>query len=308
MKKNFNLKNLLQYRYNHDMDLLKKWIKFKRFTDEQEINLSYHHIFGEYPNLLNPKRLNEKIQWLKLNDRDPSYSMYADKYAVRQFIKTNFGEEFLIPLLYETTNYRTITMDTIPDVPCIIKANHDSGHYMIVRDKNTIDIKKLREDCRYWLHLNHYEVSREWQYNNIKPRRIIIEKLLQTKEGKLPNDYKFHYINGELQFIYVSYDREGINDRCMYDENWNHLPFIWIPKNSWTSKKNTTEVPRPESLDMMKEFGSKVAKLFKYVRVDFYDVDGKLYFGEITLHHGSGFDRFFPDEYDFVYGEKLSLK
>lgn len=306
MKK--SIESFLPYRLSHDLDLLWKKLRFWHRSDEEEIKRFYYHVFNKYPDLQNPQTLNEKIQWLKLYDRKPIYSMYADKYAVRQYIKENFGEEYLIPLLFETTDYKKVTLATIPDVPCIIKANHDSGHYRIVRDKSNIDINKLQEDCRYWLHLNHYEISREWQYNDINPRRIIIEKLLQTKDGKLPNDYKLHYINGELQFVYISYDREGINDRCMYDKDWNHLPFIWIPDETWTSQKNTTEVPKPLSFERMKEFGDKVAKNFKYVRVDFYDVDGQLYFGEITLHHGSGYDRFFPDEYDLIYGQKLNLK
>ena len=128
---------------------------------------------------------------------------------------------------------------------------------------------------------------------------------MQTKSGKIPNDYKLHYINGELQFVYVSFDREGVNDRCTYDSNWNRLPFVWVPKDTYRPSMNTADVPCPESFDLMKKFGAEIAKNFKYVRVDFYDVDGKLYFGEITLYHGSGFDVFFPEKYDQIYGAKM---
>ena len=201
-----------------------------------------------------------------------------------------------------------IKEENIPDCDCILKANHDSGHYQIIRDKKKVNYPVLRENCRYWLSMNYYKESKEWQYKNISPRRIIIEKLLVTKEGKIPNDYKLHYINGELQFVYVSYDREGKNDRCTYDENWNRLPFVWIPPKSYRENINTSDVPCPPTFEKMKEFGARVAKLFKYVRVDFYDVDGKLYFGEITLHHGSGMDIFYPEKYDKIFGDKLRLQ
>ena len=130
--------------------------------------------------------------------------------------------------------------------------------------------------------------------------------MLLTKEGKLPNDYKLHYINGKLQFIYVSFDRQGINDRCVYDENWNRLPFVWVPKQTYRENMNTAKVPCPATFDLMKKYGAEIAKDFKYVRVDFYDVDGILYFGEITLYHGSGYDSFFPEEYDEYFGKLIS--
>lgn len=270
----------------------------------------YKEVFGRELNLECPQRLTEKIQWLKLYDRRDFFSQCADKYAVRDYLKSKFGDEceqYLIPLLYQTEKWSDITLSIIPNEPCIVKANHDSGHFSIIRDKSKVDIVELRNNCKKWLQSDYYKLSREWQYKNIKPRRIIIEKLLQTKSGKIPNDYKLHYINGDLQFVYVSYDREGINDRCVYDRNWERCPFIWVPKETYRTTMNTAEVPKPSSFDKMIEFGDAIAKDFAYVRVDFYDVDGQLYFGEITLHHGSGFDTFFPDSYDMYFGNKCDL-
>ena len=129
-----------------------------------------------------------------------------------------------------------------------------------------------------------------------------------TSDNKVPNDYKLHFINGKLEFVYVSFDRFGINDRCTFDKDWNRLPFVWIPASSFRAGINTADVPKPESFELMKEFGSKIAKDIPYVRVDFFDVDGHLYFGEITLYHGSGYDKFFPDSYDEYYGNKLIIK
>lgn len=267
----------------------------------------YKKIFKRELNLDNPRTLNEKIQWLKLYVKDPFTTQLADKFAVREFISDNFGEKYLIPLLYETTNPSDIKVENMPNCPFIIKPNHSSGRYMIIRNKNEVNYNRLRFKCRCWLSYNYYDISKEWQYKDIKPRRIIVEKLLLTKSGKIPNDYKLHYINGKLQFIYVSYDREGVNDRCLYDPKWNKLDFVWVPSGSYRPDMNTSLVPKPESFDKMNEFGTKIASKFKYVRVDFYDVDGQLYFGEITLHHGGGTDKFFPDKYDRIYGDLLEL-
>lgn len=277
------------------------------YSDKEYIKKSYKYVFGKDLNLDNPVTLTEKMQWIKLYQKEPLRTICADKYEVRNYLRDKFGEEYLIPLLYQTEDYRDIKKDIIPDCNCILKANHDCGHYLIIRDKESVDYKTLRENCRFWLNTNYYHVTREWQYKNIKPR-IIIEKLLETKEGKIPNDYKFHFINGEFQFVYVSYDREGVNDRCTYDENWNRLPFVWVPDTSYRETMNSTDVPKPASFDKMMQFGKEIAKDFDYVRVDYYDVDGHLYFGEVTLIHGSGHDTFYPEKYDRLYGEKLKLK
>ena len=269
--------------------------------------LKYRVKMGHSLNLKHPKLFTEKMQWIKLYDRNDFQTICADKYAVRDYLGKSFGEEYLIPLLYETTNVNDIKPENIPDCHCILKTNHDSGHYLIIRDKTKVDYAKLRVNLKSWLARNYYNHSKEWQYKNINPHRIIVEKLLETKAGKIPNDYKLHYINGELQFVYVAFDREGVNDRCVFDKNWNRLPFVWVAPKQYYEGMNTTDVPCPDSFAKMKEFGDEIAKKFKVVRVDFYDVDGKLYFGEITLHHGSGMDHFYPAEYDKIFGDKLVL-
>ncbi len=274
-------------------------------SDLYLIRKKYKKTFDRYPDVENPKLLTEWIQKLKLNDRNPALTQLVDKYAVRKVIENRFGKEYVIPLVFETTNVKDINPDKILDYPCIVKSNHDSGHYKIIRTPKDVDWKALQIDCKHWLKRQYYNGSQEWPYKNINPRRIVVEKLLQTESGKIPNDYKLHYINGELQFVYVSFDRECVNDRCTYDSNWNRLPFVWVPKETFRPSMNTAEVPCPGSFALMKKYGAEIAKDFKYVRVDFYDVDGKLYFGEITLYHGSGFDVFFPGEYDEIYGAKI---
>lgn len=276
-------------------------------SDENAIKRRFEIVFGNQPDLRYPKTLNEKVQWLKLNERKDFHTIHADKFAVRKFIGDTFGEDLLIPLLYHTNNWRNINKENIKRGPCVIKSNHDSGGVQIIRNLKDVDWSILRIKCKYWLSLNYYYISRQWQYKNIKPRLIMVEELLVTNTGKIPNDYKLHFINGFLNFIYVSFDREGINDRCIYDCNWNRLHFMWIEKENFRQNMNTSMVPKPASFERMVEIGSQIAKEYKYVRIDFYDVDGKLYFGEITHHHGGGFDMFFPETYDLHFGKKLDL-
>ena len=299
----FGLLGLKLYHYLYKLRVdVSYWFK----SDVNYTRSKYKKVFGFYPNLDSPKTLTEKLQWIKLNEKSELRTMVSDKYAVREYLRAKFGDRYLVPLLYETTDYKLLTEDTIPNVHCIVKANHDCAHYRIIRDKRNVDYSELREMCRFWMSINYYKRTREWQYKNIKPR-IIIEKLLESKTGKIPNDYKLEFINGELQFIYVSVDREGKNDRCTFDRNWNRLPFVWMGPHVYRSDLNTTEVPQPVNLKKMIEMGEIIASDFSYVRVDYYEVDGELYFGEITLIHGAGFDKFYPEEYDRIFGEKLNL-
>ena len=275
-------------------------------TDRMVSIRKFKKSHGAYLDLDNPQTLNEKIYWLKLFDRRPIHKLLADKFTVRQYMADHYGKEHLIPLLFETTDWKDINMDIIPDEPCVVKPTHSSGEYEIIRDKGKVDIKKLRFECRCWLSRNYYKRSQEWQYKDTT-RRIIIEKLLLDSNGHIPNDYKLHYINGKLEFVYCSVGRETVNKRNIYDADWNPLSFCWVQGFKDPATTRGDEIPAPKSFEMMKKIGADVAKNFDYVRVDFYDVDGKLYYGEVTFHHGGGNDIFTPIEYDMIYGQKLHL-
>lgn len=271
------------------------------------IDRRFREVFGYKVNWENPQTLNEKIQWLKVYGYKSFHTICADKYRMREYLTKKFGNDlYQIPVLFVTDNWKDITMDKIPNEPCVIKANHTQGDVVVVRNKQSLDIKRLRSECRWWLKRTIYPYSLEPQYKNIKPL-IIIEKLLLTKDGYIPNDYKLHYINGELQFVYCSIGRETINKRNIYDSNWQPLMFTWSEKYKDPSTLRGPEIPEPATFGKMKELAGEIAKDFKYVRVDFYDVDGELFFGEITLHHGSGYDVFVPKEFDMFYGNKLKI-
>ena len=227
---------LLQKKGNYSLLLFNELrriraILIKGMPDKVFYNNYFKESFGRDIDFENPQTLNEKIQWLKLNCRKEFHTKCADKYLAREYVVSKCGEEareHLIPLLFETTDWRDITMDRLPDEPFIIKPTHTSGDYKIIRDKKEVDIKWLRRLCRQWLRRDFYLEGREWQYKNC-PHRIIVEKLLQNKDGYIPNDYKLHYINGELQFVYCSIGRETTNHRKIYDANWKPLPFLWVP-------------------------------------------------------------------------------
>lgn len=289
-----------------------RWITrfpYNMLSDKQQIRKYYRKVFGKYPDLDSPQTLNEKIQWLKLYGFQDFHTFCCDKYLMRDYVVEKIGEEakeHLIPLLFETSDWRDITIDNLPNEPFVLKPTHTSGDYKIIRNKREIDINLLQGLSRYWLHRNFYRDSREKQYKN-SPRRLIAEKMLISSDGYIPNDYKLHYINGELQFVYCSVARETENYRKIYSPEWKPLPFIWVPKSKLETQSGGDDIPMPASFLLMKKYADIIAKDFDYVRVDFYDVDGKLFFGEITLFHGSGYDVFSPQEYDLLYGKKLRL-
>lgn len=274
--------------------------------DELITKIKYKKEFGKKLDLKNPKTMNEKIEWLKLYDYKDEYTIIADKYRVREWLSKRYGESYLVPLIFVTENVQDINPTNIPDYPCIVKCNSGSAAYQIIRDKSKVNWPLLQKECQRWLDENYYYFSQEKQYKDVKPI-IMVEKLLLTKNGTIPNDYKLNYFNGNLEFVYCSVDREGGNYRNIYDKDWKPLDFSWVHKSNYRDDLIGPAIPAPASFNEMVKIGNDIAKDFKYVRVDFYDVDGKLYYGEVTLHHGSGLDSFVPSKYDLIYGEKLML-
>ena len=286
---------------------LKRRLLYDWRTDASYVSKLFFRTQGYKLDLSNPETLNEKIQWLKIYDREKFHTTCADKYRSREYLRRHFAEEYFVPILFMTRDYKEIRSELLPQEPFVIKTNHDGGHYVIVRSKADVDWEKRRLDFKFWMKQNYYYNEREWQYRNISPC-IIAEKLLLNSEGRIPNDYKIHCINGEPEFIYVSFDREGENTRQIFDINWEPLNFTWARKKDSEMHASASEILRPLSLPKMLEFSRIIAKDFPhYVRVDFYDVDGRLYFGEITQHHGGGFDVIRPFSFDKLYGRKISL-
>lgn len=271
------------------------------------IRAIYKKSFGKRLNLKNPQTLNEKIQWKKVYDHNPFYTKCADKYAVREYVKEKIGEKYLIPLLYHTDKPEEIPFDKLKP-PYIIKSNHWSGHTIIIRDKKDIKKDKIIKECKDWLNMNYYHIGKEWQYKNIPPK-IIIEKLLVGDGKKIPNDYKFHCFNGKIKFIGVHVGRFGNHKLTYLNKLWKVLPFIWCVHYEGKPKYiSDRSIEKPMKLNEMITITEKLSEDFDFIRVDLYEVKGKVYFGELTFHPGGGYSRFVPEKYDLIYGKKLKLK
>jgi len=278
---------------------LYNYFRFTVVDDVTRINREFVKNFGRKPDLQNPKTYNEKMQWLKLNDRTPLHTQCADKYRVRDYVREKVGEEYLVPLIMHTKLLKDIKPENIPNYPVIIKANHDSSGGSIILDKEKTNWTIVRNKLYKSLHINYYTKYKEWQYKNIEPR-IIVEKLLQHDDGSIPFDYKMHYFNGELVFTQVDLDRFTNPTRNFYDVDWNFMDIELIHKNGPALEK-------PSCYEEMKKVSKALAQDFCYLRVDLYIVNNKIFFGELTFHSGSGFDAFTQEEWDLKFGNMLKL-
>lgn len=283
-------------------------IRFRIIPPKIQTYLWYYITNGSFPNLKKPQKLTEKINWLKFNEYSPIQTTCADKYKVRQYVAENIGDEYLVPLIFETRNIEDINEHKFPDFPVIIKPNHDSGGGYIVHDKKNVNWKELRKKLNKRLKRNYYHINKEWQYKNID-RRIIVEKLLIDKERNLPYDYKFACFNGKFQFAQVDIDRSKNHKRNFYLSNWTRAPFYWpFFKNGRLQGFSADfDIPKPEILDKMIELSEKLAKPFLLARIDWYILENRLYFGEITFQHGGGIEPIFPKEWDYKLGQMLKL-
>lgn len=272
----------------------------KLVPDEFIVKRSFKKHMGYSINLDNPLTLNEKINWLKLYERKALQTKVADKYNVRDYIKKTIGDKYLIPLLFHTKNPKEIRKNSLPNTEFIIKTNHDSSGGIIVRDKSNVKWKKVRKKLKRLMKQNYYYSTREWQYKNIEPR-IIVEKLLTYNDGSIPDDFKLHCFNGKVAFVMVDIGRHT-DERCrnLYDKDWNLLPCNW-------GRPNGDDIEKPSNLEEMIMLAEKIARDFTYVRVDFYSVEGNTYFGELTFHHASGFQKFFQEEWDYRFGSQLKI-
>lgn len=267
--------------------------------DDIYIQLYYFSHFKHFANLKNPKTYNEKLNWLKLNDRKELYTKLVDKYEVKKYVANLIGEEYIIPTLGVWEKFDDIDFDVLPD-KFVLKCTHDSEGLVIVRDKKNFDKKAAKEKIENALKLNFYYIGREWPYKNIKPQ-IIAEKYMEDKiDGEL-RDYKFFCFSGKAKVMFVASDRNKDNTKFdFYDMDFNHLCI----KQHYPNAGN---VRKPITFNKMIELSEILASGLPHVRVDFYEVDGKCYFGEMTFYHFSGFMPFKPNKWDEILGDWLKL-
>lgn len=270
--------------------------------DEKFLKRKFRVLMGRPLQLESPKTFNEKLQWLKLYDRKPEYTMMVDKYAVRKYIAEKLGEEYLIPLLGVWDDPGKIDFDALPD-RFVLKCNHNSGLGMcICKDKSKLDIEKVKKELRKGLLQDYYRLGREWPYKDIQ-RRVIAEKYMSNGTGDLP-DYKIHCFNGKPEFVLICRDRftqNGLTED-FYTPQWE-----WMPVKRPGTPNAKAPIPKPERLDQMLEMAKTLAKDIPFARIDFYEINGEIYFGEITFFPASGMSRFEPEGWDTTFGDLLDL-
>lgn len=275
---------------------------FRLVPDKIYIKLKFRNNFGYFPNLKNPSTFNEKIQWLKINKRYPLQTICVDKYLVRNFISKIIGKEYLIPLLNNTFDPKDIVPEFLPDTPCIIKTNHDSGGVVLVYDKTNINWKATQKLLYEKMKKNYYYICREWPYKNIKPR-IIIEELLLDKDGNTQDDYRIYCFNGKAKLIVIDENREKPNhSRYWFNTEWKRLDI----RDKHTVNINSN-IKKPKTLNKMISLSEKISNIFTFLRVDWYEVDGKLYIGELTFYPAGGFGKFESNKWDSIIGNYLDL-
>lgn len=278
----------------------KGWLNW--VPDSLYLKVLYRVIMGRKLNLKNPKEYNEKLQWLKLNDRKPEYSTMVDKYEVRGYIEDLLGDKYLIPCLGIYDSVDDIDIDALPD-KFVLKCTHDSGSVEICKDKSSFDIEGARHRLSQAMKRNYYATYREWPYKYVKPR-IIAEGYLEGDGGDL-KDYKVMCFNGEAKIIEVHENRfvEGkVHTQTFYDREWNIVPLTQV-------ETVTVDRPgeRPRQLDEIIRLSELIAKDMYHARIDWYIEGDKIYFGEITFFDGSGFESFSTPEMERMLGDMIKL-
>lgn len=272
-----------------------------KISDKKYLEMLYENHFRKKLNLESPETFNEKIQWLKLNDRKDDYTKLVDKYEVKSYVSKMIGDEYIIPTIGVWNNFDDIDFKTLPN-KFVLKCTHDSGSTVICKDKSKFDVKKAKRKLNKCLNRNFYLMLREYPYKNVKPR-IICEQYMEDIETKDIADYKFMCSNGKVKFLFVATNRFYKSGMCMdfYDINWRRFPFKRKYQNSLHGIK------KPKNYSTMLELSEKLSKNIPFVRVDLYEINGKIYFGEFTFYPGSGIEKFTPKEYDKIIGDMIDL-
>ena len=263
----------------------------------------YKKLLQKKLNLRNPITFNEKLQWLKLYDRNPKYTMMVDKYEAKKYVSSKIGEKHVIPTLGVWDSFDDIDFDKLPS-QFVLKCTHDSGGMIICNDRDNFDRNTAKHKIEASLASNYFWIGREWPYKHVKPR-IIAEQYIAPYTGNEGlDDYKLFCFAGEAKIVLVCKNRfseVGLSED-FFDLDWNHLD-IKRPKHPNAS----IEIQRPKSLSVMIKYAEILSKGIPFIRVDFYDVGGYVYFGELTFFPASGFEQFIPIDWDNKLGAMISL-
>ena len=294
------LKLIANPRYR--FDFLCRRGMYKNLVDDAFLKKAFKIKVGRNLDLQNPRTYNEKLQWLKLYNHDPRYTTLVDKYEVKSYVADKIGEEYLIPTLGVWDRFEDIDFSSLPE-QFVLKCTHDSGGLVICKDRESLDKDAAKRKIVRCLNQNFYFQNREWPYKNVRPR-IIAEQYMEDSETADLRDYKFFCFDGEVKSLYVATDRQTPGEEVkfdFFDTDYNHIDVR-------NGHQNAKQLPqKPKCFEQMKELAAKLSQGIPHVRVDLYEVNGKVYFGEMTFFHMSGFASFEPEEWDYRFGEWLKL-
>lgn len=268
--------------------------------DKSYLKIKYAYIFKKKLDLKNPLTFNEKLQWLKLYNRNPIYTKLVDKYEVKKYVSDQLGEGCVAKVYGIYDNFEAINFDTLPN-SFVIKCTHDSGGIIVCKDKSTLNIDEARKKINECLFRDFYSLGREWPYKNV-PKRILIEEYLSDESDMELKDYKIYCFNGKAKYIHLDYDRFKNHHRNMYDCDWNQIDLTY----TYESDK-TRSFAKPERLEEMLACAEKLSLDIPFVRCDFYHLKDRIVFGEMTFFPESGFGSFNPEEYNLAWGGLIDL-
>jgi hypothetical protein len=269
-------------------------------NDKTYLKLLFPLKLGYKLNLKNPKSYNEKLNWLKLYYRDATLPRLVDKYEYKEHVKKIIGESFVIKTYGIWDSFEEIDFDSLPQ-KFVLKTTHDQGGVIICKDKYAFNFEKAHSKIQKHLKRNLFYLMREWPYKYVRPR-IIAEEYLVDESGTELKDYKFYCFNGIPKFMYIASGRQAGHHFDFYDMDFNHLD---ISRTGYTP--SGVQFKKPKNWDMMKEFAMKMSLGHPHVRIDFYNINEKLLFGEFTLFQGGGLMRFYPPKWDYEFGKYLQL-
>lgn len=270
--------------------------------DKLYLSIKYRTRFGYWMDWKHPQTYNEKLQWLKIYDHHDEYTKMVDKAEAKDYVASIIGNEYIIPTIGVYDSPDEIDYNQLPE-QFVIKCTHDSGNVIVCKDKSKLDIEETNRKLHKWLKRNYIIQNREYPYKNVK-HRVIIEKYMEDESGYELKDYKFFCFGGVPYYLFVATDRgrDDVDTKFdFFDMEWNHLPFTnGHPNNPNPPKK-------PDNFEQMKDIAAKLSIGIPHVRVDLYNINGRIYFGELTFFHWGGMVPFEPREWDYTFGELIKL-
>ena len=282
--------------------LLKRFSKYIT-NDKLYLSLRWFTVTHRFINWKNPLRFTEKLQWIKVYYRKPELTKMVDKVEAKKYVASIIGEQYIIPTIAEWNNAEDIDFDILPN-QFVLKCNHDSGTGMcICKDKSKLDYFKVKQELKKGLKSDYYYISREWPYKNVK-RKVFAEKFMDGGESPDLTDYKWYCFNGQPVYCQVIGNRSTKETIDFFDINWNHQDFIGLNPRA----VHASVLPaRPKNLEKMLEIATKLSNGLPFARIDLYEIDSRVYFGEITFFPGGGFGKFRPKNMDIELGKLLIL-